>query len=77
MASKALFEDLGAAADELNYGIVKISNDSIELVASQSNVRITIETFPMNGDVLRKHLVPIPHKSGLGYTRYWRDEKIG
>jgi hypothetical protein len=68
VSAKEWLTDLGAAAEELGYGIARIEPDTIELVARQQDVHIRIESRLLSGDLLRRHLVKIEHRSGSGYT---------
>jgi hypothetical protein len=61
--------DIGAAADELGYGILQLEPHRIELVARQSDGLTIIESRALSGKLLRERLVPIPHQSGSPYTR--------
>lgn len=68
MALPEWLADIGKAADDLGYGILNISPDSITLVGRQDEVTIVLESHFLNGDLLRSRLVKIPHRSGSSYT---------
>lgn len=68
MSTKEWLADIGAAAEELGYGVVSVGYDSIELVAAQENVTVRVESRFLSGDFLRGHLVKIEHRSSSPWT---------
>jgi hypothetical protein len=65
---KEWMADIGAAAEELGYGITGLRPGDIELVAQQDDVTIRIESVFLSGDLLRARLVKIPLRSGSSYS---------
>jgi hypothetical protein len=75
MTSKEWLADLGGAADELGYGILRIEKGRVILVGQQDEVEITVESVLISGALLRKRLAPIPYRSGAGYNRAYEESR--
>lgn len=68
--------DIGAAADELGYGIVRVEFGRIELIAKQDDIRVEIVSRFLSGAFLRERLTVIPHRSSSGNTNEYVREAI-
>ena len=68
MSTAEWFADLGKAAEDLGYGIKEVGPSTITLIARQTDAEVTIDSYRISGILLRSLLVPIPHRSGGGYT---------
>lgn len=69
MSTRESLASIGAAAEELGYGVLELTRHRVVLVARQADVKITIEQAAgISGEDLRLFLVPIPHWSGTSYN---------
>lgn len=63
LGAEAFLADLGAAADELKVGIVRIEKDQIELMVTRNKMAVRVmlqmdDYRPLSGDVLRAVIRP-------------------